>query len=173
MGHRGNNPLQNVIAVIPARYASSRLPGKLLLPLGGKPMILHTLERAAAATNVDRVIVATDDERVMHVVTESGHEAVLTSVDHRSGSDRIAEVAVHLPEGSIIVNVQGDEPMISPSTIEAAVDGLLAESDVSVCTTCERIDDVRDVMSPNVVKLVTDHKRKCSVFLAVADPVSA
>jgi 3-deoxy-manno-octulosonate cytidylyltransferase (CMP-KDO synthetase) len=164
VGHRGNNPLQNVIAVIPARYASSRLPGKLLLPLGGKPIILHTLERAAAAANVDRVIVATDDERIMRVVTESGHEAVLTSGEHRSGSDRIAEVAVQLPEGSVIVNVQGDEPMISPRTIEAAVESLLADSSVSVSTTCERIEDLRDVMSPNVVKVVTDKKGNALYF---------
>lgn len=124
MEHDGKNPRQLVVAIIPARYASIRLPGKMLLLIAGKPLILHTLEQAKKASNVDRVIVATDDERIFDVVTASGNEVVMTSPDHQSGSDRLAEVAKDLPEGSIIVNVQGDEPLISPETIERAVDAM-------------------------------------------------
>jgi 3-deoxy-manno-octulosonate cytidylyltransferase (CMP-KDO synthetase) len=152
----GENPQQNVIAIIPARYESTRLPGKLLLPVGGKPLILHTLEQARAAGNVARVVVATDDERVLEAVCNGGGEAVLTSRDHTSGSDRIAEVAESLPNGSIIVNVQGDEPVISPRTIERAVDAILEDDSIDIATTSEAIDDARDVLDPNVVKVVTD-----------------
>jgi 3-deoxy-manno-octulosonate cytidylyltransferase (CMP-KDO synthetase) len=150
----GNNPRQNVIAVIPARYASTRLEGKLLLPLDGKPLILHTLEQAKKARTVSRVIVATDDERILRAVEESGDEAVLTSPDHRSGSDRIAEVALGFPQGSIIVNVQGDEPLISPKTIDLAVEAMLSDDKADIVTTCEPITEFDDLMNGNVVKVV-------------------
>jgi len=104
----GENPPKEVVAIIPARYSSVRLPGKMLLPIAGKPLILHTVERAKGARSVDRVIVATDDERIFDAIIGSGNEALMTRQDHQSGSDRIAEVAESLPEGSIIVNVQGD-----------------------------------------------------------------
>ena len=142
--------------MIPARYDSTRLEGKLLLPLDGKPLILHTLAKARAAANVGRVIVATDDERILRVVEQAGGEAVLTSREHQSGSDRIAEVAAGLPEGKIIVNVQGDEPTISPRTIERAVAALLADDSADIATTCEKIERIEDVLSPDVVKVVTD-----------------
>lgn len=93
----------------------------MLLPIAGKPLILHTVERAREAETVDEVIVATDDQRIFDAVSAAGYRAVMTSPDHQSGSDRIAEVAATLPENSIIVNVQGDEPVISPKTIDAAV----------------------------------------------------
>jgi 3-deoxy-manno-octulosonate cytidylyltransferase (CMP-KDO synthetase) len=150
----GSNPIQNVIAIIPARYASVRLPGKLLLEINGKPLILHTLEQAKKAAIVSRVIVATDDARIFDVVSVSGNEVVMTSAGHASGSDRIAEVAESLPEGSIIVNVQGDEPLISPETIEAAVEALLGDQSADVSTICEPIVNIADVFSPNVVKVV-------------------
>lgn len=156
MEHHGENPRKNVIAVIPARYASTRLEGKLLLLLAGKPLILHTLEQARKAGTVSRVIVATDDERILRVVEESGNEAVLTAPEHRSGSDRIAEVAATLPDRSVIVNVQGDEPLISPNTIDAAVECLLAHDAADMSTTCEKIEHKVDVLNPNVVKVVTD-----------------
>jgi 3-deoxy-manno-octulosonate cytidylyltransferase (CMP-KDO synthetase) len=151
----GNNPRQNIFAVIPARLRSTRLENKLLLPLNGKPLILHTLEQAKKARNVDRVIVATDDASIVEIVEASGNEAVLTSDAHQSGSDRIAEVAEKLPENSIIVNVQGDEPMISPLTIEKAV-AILGDETVDIATTSEEIESVEDVINPNVVKVVTD-----------------
>lgn len=156
MNTRGKNPSENVIAIIPARLASTRLEGKLLLSLAGKPLILHTLDRAKAARNISRVIVATDSEEILRVVLESGNEAVLTSPEHQSGSDRIAEVAEQLAENSIIVNVQGDEPLIAPSTIEKAVEAILSDSSIYMATTCEPIFDAADVLSPNVVKVVID-----------------
>lgn len=143
-----------MIAVIPARYSSTRLEGKLLLPLDGKPLILHTLEKAKKARNVSRVIVATDDERIRKVVGESGNEAVMTSPEHKSGSDRIAEVAENLPEDSIIVNVQGDEPLISPETIEKAVDAML-QGGADIVTICEPLTSLYDeLLNFNVVKVV-------------------
>ena len=156
MESHGQNPQQNVIAIIPARHESTRLPGKLLLPIGGRPLILHTLDRARAAANVSRVIVATDDERIRDVVCKDGGEAVLTSPDHTSGSDRLAEVAERLSGGCIVVNVQGDEPLISPRTIERAVDAVLEDESIDIATTSEAISDARDVLDPNAVKVVTD-----------------
>lgn len=156
MEHHGQKPLQNVVAIIPARYESVRLKGKLLLPIAGKPLILHTLERAKQAASVSRVIVATDDERILRAVEENGGEAVMTSPAHRSGSDRIAEVARTLPENSIIVNIQGDEPLIAPGTIDLAVDALIGGPSADISTICERITDYRDVLNPDVVKVIAD-----------------
>ena len=128
----------------------------MLLPLVGKALILHVLERATAARNVNRALIATDDERILRVVTDAGGEAVLTDRDHQSGSDRIAEVARAFPENSIIVNVQGDEPIISPRTIEKAVDAILGDDSIDIATTCEKIVDAAEVFNPNAVKVVTD-----------------
>ncbi len=156
MKHTAQNPPKNITAIIPARYASTRLEGKLLLPLAGKPLLLHTLERAKAVRNVSRVIVATDDERIFRVVEDSGNEAVMTSPKHQSGSDRIAEVTEKLEENSIIVNVQADEPLIAPSTIEKAVEAILRDESADIVTTCEPIKEINDVLSFDVVKVVTD-----------------
>lgn len=158
MEQHGKIPTQNVIAIIPARFSSTRLEGKLLLPLNGKPLILHTLEQTKKAKNISRVIVATDDEQILKAVEKTDNEAVLTSKDHKSGSDRIAEVAEKLSENSIIVNVQGDEPLISPKTIEKAVEAILHNETVDISTTCERISDYKDVLNPDIVKVVTDKK---------------
>lgn len=128
----------------------------MLLPLAGKPLILHTIERAKAARNISRVIVATDSEEILNIIKESGNEAVLTSENHQSGSDRIAEVAANLPENSIIVNVQGDEPLIPASTIERAVEAIFESDEIQMTTTCEPIEEAQDVLSPDVVKVVTD-----------------
>ena len=147
---------QQVIVVIPARFQSTRLANKLLLPLAGKPLILHTLEQAKRAANVSRVIVATDDDAIFQTIKSSGSEVVMTSANHQSGSDRIAEVAETLPENSIIVNVQGDEPLISPQTIEKAVAAILHDDSIEMATTCEMIHDAKDVLSADVVKVVTD-----------------
>lgn len=156
MEQHGKNHRQNIIAIIPARLASTRLEGKLLLPLNGKPLILHTLEQAKKARNIERIIVATDDERVLQIIKESGNEAILTSQTHQSGSDRIAEVAEILPENSIIVNVQGDEPLISPDTIDKAIEAILNDEIADISTTCEKIKKAEDVLNPNIVKVVTD-----------------
>lgn len=128
----------------------------MLLPIGGKPLILHTLERARSAATVDRVIVATDDERIFNAVKDAGGEAVMTSQHHQSGSDRIAEVAKSLPEGSIILNVQGDEPLISPETIDRAVQALGDDDAADMSTTWEPIDSLGDLLNGNNVKLTVD-----------------
>ena len=154
MEHHGENPKKQVFAIIPARYSSVRLPGKMLLPIAGKPLILHTVERAREAATIDEVIVATDDHRIFEAVTAEGHQAVLTSAEHQSGSDRIAEVANSLPKGSIIVNVQGDEPVISPATIDAAVNALLHDPQADMATTCEPIESLLELLNGNNVKVV-------------------
>lgn len=127
-----------------------------MLEIAGKPLILHTLEQTKKAKNIDRTIVAADDERILKIIKESGNEAVLTGKHHQTGTDRIAEVAKNLPENSIIVNVQGDEPTISPATIEKAVEAMLENKTADIATTCEKIEDFRDVLSADVVKVVTD-----------------
>ena len=147
---------QNVIAIVPARLSSTRLPNKLLLPIAGKPLIVWTVEQAEKAANVARVIVAADSREILEIVEKNGHEAILTAETHQSGSDRIAEVAKTLPENSIIVNVQGDEPLISPTTIEKAVEAVLQNDSVQMATTCEFIHDIKDVLSSDVVKVVMD-----------------
>jgi len=152
----GENPEQNVIAVIPARFASTRLPGKLLLDICGKPLILHTLEQASKAKAVSRVIVATDDVRILHTVLTAGGEAVMTSAGHLSGSDRVAEVAERLPHGSVIVNVQGDEPLIDPETIDRAVYALVRGPSIDIATTYEPIESIEELLNGSVVKVVTN-----------------
>ena len=118
------NVVSKAVAIIPARFASSRFPGKALEIIGSKPMICCFAECAAAAQNVARVNVATDDQRISEAVRAAGFEAVMTRSDHASGTDRVAEVAAKLDEVEIVVNVQGDEPLISPETIERAVEAL-------------------------------------------------
>lgn len=154
METHGETPRKLVVAIIPARYSSVRLPGKMLLPIAGKPLILHTVERAREAATIDEVIVATDDLRIYNTVTESGQRAAMTSAEHRSGSDRIAEVALDLPVGSIVVNVQGDEPVISPATIDRAVEALLHDDGADMSTTCEQIESLGELLNGNNVKVV-------------------
>ena len=156
MSHTEQNPNQQVIAIIPARFSSTRLPGKLLLPLAGKPLILHTLAQAQKAANVTRAIVATDDEAILQTVLNAGGAALLTKKKHQRGSDRVAEVAANLPANSIIVNVQGDEPLIPVSTIERAVAAMLADDSAEIVTTCERIENLEDVFNPNAVKVAVN-----------------
>lgn len=156
MKHTAQNPSQNVIAIIPARLASTRLPNKLLLPINGKPLIFYTIEQAKKARGVSRVVVATDSEQILDAVRANGDEAILTDKNHQSGSDRIAEVANSLPAESIVVNVQGDEPLISPNTIERAVEAILQNDLIQMTTTCETIHDAKDVLSADIVKVVSD-----------------
>ncbi|MFV0387950.1 MAG: 3-deoxy-manno-octulosonate cytidylyltransferase [Pyrinomonadaceae bacterium] len=164
MEPHGNFPEKKVVAVIPARRNSSRLPGKMLSDVCGKPLILHTAERAAAARNVEKVVVATDDEEILRVVKNAGFVARITSAEHKSGSDRIAEIAEGLEPDSIIVNVQGDEPLISPAVIEAAVNKKLGNPEFDIVTVFERIRDAGDVQNPNIVKVVCDKFGKALYF---------
>jgi 3-deoxy-manno-octulosonate cytidylyltransferase (CMP-KDO synthetase) len=127
-------------------------------------MICRVVERALAARNVARAIVATDDERILAAVESAGYEAVLTGARHASGTDRIAEVAASLAGADIIVNVQGDEPLISPLTIEQAVDKLIADGETGIVTTWEPIETVSDVFNPDVVKIVIDERERAIYF---------
>jgi len=127
-------------------------------------MICWVVERALAARNVARAIVATDDERILDAVQSAGFEAVMTRTDHRSGTDRIAEVAATLADADIIVNVQGDEPLISPGTIDAAIHALIADAAAGIATTWEAIDSVEDVLSPDVVKVVIADDERALYF---------
>jgi len=152
-----------VCAVIPARYGSTRLPGKPLLKETGKYLIQHVVEQVAQAKSVDRILVATDDERIRRAVEEFGGEAVMTSASHRSGTDRIAEAVKDL-EVEIVVNVQGDEPEIEPSAIEAVV-RLLEEDAASVMSTVAfASDDAARALDPHQVKVVCDAKGDALYF---------
>jgi 3-deoxy-manno-octulosonate cytidylyltransferase (CMP-KDO synthetase) len=161
-----DSPAQiSAIAVIPARFNSTRLPGKPLLDICGRPMIVRVCERALAATNVSRVLVATDDERIRDAVSAAGYEALMTRADHASGSDRLAEAVAALEEDfDIIVNVQGDEPLISPRTIERAVAALQEDTEAACATTCEMVGSAGDVLSADVVKVVSDGRGHALYF---------
>ncbi len=144
-----------IVVVIPARYGSTRLPGKPLISLAGKPMIQRVYERARMAERADRVIVATDDERILKAVETFGGEARMTRPDHRTGTERVAEVAAHV-EGDVFVNVQGDEPLLDPLAIDTAVNALLEEPAASIATVATPIKTPADIMDPNIVKTVLD-----------------
>jgi len=144
-----------MVIVIPARYGSTRLPAKPLVPLAGKPMIQRVYERAKLAKSAGRVIVATDDDRILNAVQDFGGEARMTRTDHRTGTERIAEVAAHV-EGEIFVNVQGDEPLLDPAAVDAAVAALLEEPAAAISTVAVPIRTPADIMDPNVVKTVLD-----------------
>ena len=143
--------------IIPARYASTRFPGKPLVDIGGKPMVIHVCERASRS-GAASVHVATDDERIAAAVRAHGHQAIMTRADHASGTDRLAEAATKLKlrEREIVVNVQGDEPLIVPKLIAQVARALDKQRAASVSTACHAIHDEASLASPNVVKVVLD-----------------
>ena len=145
-----------ILAVIPARYASTRFPGKPLVALAGKPMIERVWERVRQAASLSGIVVATDDERIRSAVQAFGGEAVLTRSDHRSGTERVAEVAATRKDVEIFVDVQGDEPLIVPAAIDEAVEALRADTEAKVATLAVPISSPADIMDPNVVKAVLD-----------------
>jgi len=153
----------NVIVVIPARYGSTRLPGKPLVQLAGQPMIQRVYARAKLAHTVHRVIVATDDERIIKAVEAFGGEARMTRPDHRTGTERVAEVAAH-EAGDVFVNVQGDEPLLDPAAVDTAVGALLSDSGTSVSTVATPIKLPADIMDPNVCKVVLDFDENALYF---------
>jgi 3-deoxy-manno-octulosonate cytidylyltransferase (CMP-KDO synthetase) len=149
--------------IIPARYASTRLPGKPLAEIAGKPMVVHVCERAAQS-GARTVHVATDDERIAAAVREHGHQAVMTRADHASGTERLAEAAalLGLQDDEIVVNVQGDEPLIAPALIAQVANSL---GQASVATACHAIHDSASLSNPNVVKVVLDAKG-CALYFS-------
>lgn len=172
MNQTGDNPQNSsnkrTVAIIPARFASTRLPGKALIDIAGKPMVCWVAERAKGARNVDRVIVATDSQEIVDAVTSRGFEAMLTDANHASGTDRVAEVAAKMPDAEIIVNVQGDEPLISPETIEKAVDTMAAEIakpyGAGIVTTWEPIESLDELLNFDLVKIAIDDEENAIYF---------
>jgi 3-deoxy-manno-octulosonate cytidylyltransferase (CMP-KDO synthetase) len=143
------------VAVIPARYAASRLPGKPLADIAGRPMIEHVYRRAADAPGVDAVVVATDDVRIAEAVTRFGGVARMTGTGHRTGTDRVAEVASDL-DCEIVVNVQGDLPLIEPGMLAELVEPLTTDDSVTMATLRQATRSPADLTNPNVVKVVVD-----------------
>ena len=148
--------MSEVTAIIPARWASTRFPGKPLVNLRGKPLVQHVWERANRAKRVGRVIIATDDMRIAEAAFDFGAEVALTSPKHPTGTDRLAEVAGKLKSAAIILNVQGDEPDIAPSTIDRLVGALQDDPGLGMVTAANPVTDLADVRNPHVVKVVTD-----------------
>lgn len=144
---------KKVLGIIPARYLSSRFPGKPLVDIGGKSMLRRVYEQAAACTLLDRIIIATDDSRILHHAMEFGAEALLTRNDHVSGTDRCAEVAAHCPEFGVCINIQGDEPFLNPAQIERVVIPLLQEQ-AEISTLAKPVQDLATLQNPNAVKVV-------------------
>lgn len=148
---------EHFVVVIPARYGSSRLPGKPLLDIAGQPMVVRVWQQAIAS-GAARVVVATDDERILRAVEAAGGEALMTRDDHPSGTDRLAEVAetLGLSAETIVVNVQGDEPLLPPSAIAQVAVRLGDDAEASIATLAEPISDIEALFNPNVVKVVRD-----------------
>jgi len=152
----------SVVAVIPARWGSTRFPGKSLAELAGEPMIAHVVRRASEARTVDQVIVATDDERIAEVAAKSGAEAVMTG-ECASGTDRVAEAVTGRDEWDVVVNIQGDEPLLSGSNIDVLVNGLLDDDEVRMSTLCRPLEPER-IEDPNAVKVVRDVRGRALYF---------
>ncbi len=152
-----------ILTVIPARYASTRFPGKIIAPLAGKPLVAHTYTRAIQARLVSEALVAADDPKVRDALVPLGIPVVMTRPDHPSGTDRIAEVAAHR-DADIVVNVQGDEPLIDPSTIDAAIRPLLERPEVMMSTARVLLTDPEEIANPNVVKVVCDTRGDALYF---------
>ena len=156
-----NGPV--IIGVIPARYGSTRLPAKALVMIHGKPMIQHVYEKCMKAKLLSEVLVATDDKRIYEAVINFGGNAVMTSKKHKSGTDRIGE-AVKKIKCDIVVNIQGDEPMIDPRNIDKAIEPLIKDKTINVSTLCIKISGKKEISNPNVVKVVYDSKGNALYF---------
>jgi len=157
--------------LIPARYASTRLPGKALADIAGKPMVVRVAENARKS-GAGRVVIATDDERIREAARAHDVEAVLTRADHPTGTDRLAEaaVALGLDDGEIVVNVQGDEPLLAPELIRRVAVLLASRPDAAIATACHPIDDVDEAFNPNIVKVVLDARGNALYFSRATIP---
>ncbi|MGB8170508.1 MAG: 3-deoxy-manno-octulosonate cytidylyltransferase [Chthoniobacteraceae bacterium] len=146
--------MPKVAVVIPARYASTRLPGKPLIRIAGRPLIEHVWRRCAEAQGIDQVIIATDDMRIAEAAFDFGAEVALTSAEHRSGTDRVAEVAKKLRGVTHVINVQGDEPLVDPSLVSRLAETMVSERKVEMITAASEFGPDEDVANPNAVKVV-------------------
>jgi 3-deoxy-manno-octulosonate cytidylyltransferase (CMP-KDO synthetase) len=155
---------RKILGVIPARFASSRFPGKVLARVDSRTMLEHVYERVSMARYLGSVIIATDDERIADEVRRFGGRVQMTRADHPSGTDRVAEVASAHEDAELVVNVQADEPLIDPAAIDAAILPLLEEPAIPMGTLKKRIEDPREIADPNVVKVVTDRFENALYF---------
>ena len=147
----------DAIGIIPARYASTRFEGKLLVDLCGKPVIQHTWENAKKSKSIEDLIIATDDKRIYNSAKGFGAKVVYTSKGHKSGSDRLTEV-VSSVDTKVVVNIQADEPFIYPAMIDDVVSSILKDKDVHMATLCYKLKDLHALLDPNVVKVVRDRE---------------
>ncbi len=147
--------MQRAVAIIPARYNSTRFPGKPLALLNQKPVIQHVFEKVKNARLVDTVLVATDDKRIYNIVTDFGGIAVMTSGLHRTGTERVAEAAKEI-DCDIVINIQGDEPFIQSEMVDDVVNMLIGDARASIATLAKKITDIKEIFSPDVVKVVMD-----------------
>lgn len=153
-----------IAVVIPARYASTRFPGKPLFPLAGKPMLQHVWERCARAKGIEQVIVATEDMRIAEAAFAFGAEVAMTSDQCRSGTDRVAEVAKKLKGFTHVINVQGDEPLVDPSTVTKLARAMAQSREIEMITSASPFEPGDDVSNPNAVKVVVDKKGDALYF---------
>lgn len=158
------NNLYNIAAIIPARYASTRFPGKPLVEIQGKTMIQRVYEQASKVVAFNKVIVATDDQRIFDHVLSFGGEVEMTASYHASGTDRCAEVAAKLQDIDIVINIQGDEPFIQPVQIEAVINPFLKNKNIAISTLAKKLEDIEAVFYPNVVKVVFNQKQEALYF---------
>ena len=158
-----------VLGVIPARYSSSRFPGKPLIDLNGKSMIQRVYEGAIKSTKIEKVIVATDDQRIVDEVLRFGGEVMLTSIDHTTGTDRCGEVAKKYPDFDVVINIQGDEPLVDYRQLDALVQAFENES-VSIATLGIKDVTLEDINNTNRIKIVVNHDNKAMYFSRSAVP---
>lgn len=156
--------MKNTLAVIPARYGSTRLPAKAVLPIGGLPLVVRVLKQAQRCRTVDRVLVATDDVRIADLVSEYGGEAMMTPEDLESGGDRVAFVARSLPGYDIVLNIQVDDPLVGPDMVNPLVEAVSADPSVSLALLAKEIEKPEEIDSPNIVKMVFTEEMKALYF---------
>ena len=162
--------MDRAVGIIPARWRSTRFPGKPLHVVAGKPVLRHVWERSSQAKNLDSVIIATDDMRIAEAAFNWGAEIALTSPKHRSGTDRIAEVARHAKQFAFVINIQGDEPLIDPRLIDRVVDKLRSNREIEIVTAAHPFENPGEAFSPHQVKIVVDKRRRALYFSRAAIP---
>jgi len=159
----------NAVGIIPARYSSTRFEGKLLADFYGKPVIQHTWENAKKANSIDELIIATDDKRIYNAAKGFGANVVYTSIAHKSGSDRLTEVAASI-DAKVVVNIQADEPLLHPSMVDDVTEAVLKDKELVMATLCHKIKDATEIHDPNVVKVVFDRNGIALYFSRAAIP---
>ncbi|RCW44772.1 3-deoxy-manno-octulosonate cytidylyltransferase [Halanaerobium sp. MA284_MarDTE_T2] len=160
-----------ITAIIPARYSSSRLPGKPIKDICGKTMVRRVYEQVEKVSLIDEIIVATDDQRIYDEIKNFDGNVIMTTKDHKTGTDRLAEVAAKI-DSDIIVNVQGDEPLINPLVIKSAIEPLLLDASLKISTLKHLIKDKKDINNPNIVKVITDGNNNAIYFSRSKIPFS-